>query len=108
MTSAQRPPAWPHMPQADTFEAVRVNVYNLLGSLAMRLGGRQLDLMFGKFESRGCGVPQGDALLLGLLRRLAESDKEVRFRRRCRDASCSRPHACCAASHRLPASSRRC
>ena len=44
-------PRW-FLPQADTFEAVRVNIYTLLGGLAMHLGSAQLDLLFGKFEGR--------------------------------------------------------
>lgn len=39
-----RPPAVLCAVQTDTFEAVKVNVYNLIGELAVRLRGPQVGL----------------------------------------------------------------
>lgn len=64
--------------QEDTFEAVKDNVYNLLGTLAMALGSVQLDVLFSKFESCGAGGVSGDAHLTHLLNKLIESDTQAR------------------------------
>ena len=64
--------------QVDTFEAVKNNVYGVLGDLAKDLHGSELDLLFSKFEA--CtGWPAPDTLkAMDLLRRLAHSDDKAR------------------------------
>ena len=64
--------------QVDTFEAVKNNVYSVLGDLAKDLHGPELDLLFSKFEA--CtGWPAPDTLkAMDLLKRLAHSDDEAR------------------------------
>ena len=63
--------------QVDTFEAVKNNVYSVLGDLAKDLAGPELDLLFSKFEA--CvGWPAPDALkAMDLLKQLAKSDATV-------------------------------
>lgn len=63
--------------QADTFEAVRSNIYSLLSELALSLSTSLLDALFFKFEQ--CkGWPAADTLkLMELMRRFAHSDKEA-------------------------------
>lgn len=65
--------------QVDTFEAVKNNVYSVLGDLAKDLHGPELDLLFSKFEA--CtGWPAPDTLkAMDLLKRLAHSDDEARL-----------------------------
>ena len=65
--------------QVDTFEAVKNNVYSVLGDLAKDLHGPELDLLFSKFEA--CtGWPAPDTLkAMDLLKRLAHSDDEASF-----------------------------
>ena len=67
--------------QVDTFEAVKNNVYSVLGDLAKDLAGPELDLLFSKFEA--CiGWPAPDALkAMDLLKQLAKSDATVRAHR---------------------------
>lgn len=62
----------------DTFEAVKNNVYSVLGDLAKDLHGPELDLLFSKFEA--CtSWPAPDTLkAMDLLKRLAHSDDEAR------------------------------
>lgn len=74
--------------QADTFEAVRVNVYSLLGTLAMALGPVQLDVLFSFFESGGASGAAGDSYLMELLQKLIDSDTQA-----CHVAQSSRPVA---------------
>ena len=64
----------------ETFEVVKVNLYNTLGQLATVMDDAQLDLLFKKFEdSRSRPLP--DTLrLFELLRRLVASDTRVRAR----------------------------
>lgn len=64
--------------QVDTFEAVKTNVYSVLGDLAKDLDGPELDLLFSKFEA--CtGWPAPDTLkAMDLLKQLAKSDAKVR------------------------------
>lgn len=64
--------------QVDTFEAVKNNVYSVLGDLAKDLHGPELDLLFSKFEA--CtGWPAPDTLkAMDLLKQLAQSDDKVR------------------------------
>lgn len=61
----------------DTFEAVKNNVYSVLGDLARDLAAPELDLLFSKFEA--CtGWPAPDALkAMDLLKQLAKSDAKV-------------------------------
>ena len=68
--------------QVDTFEAVKNNVYSVLGDLAKDLHGPELDLLFSKFEA--CtGWPAPDTLkAMDLLKRLAHSDDEAKPCRR--------------------------
>ena len=63
--------------QVDTFEAVKNNVYSVLGDLAKDLHGPELDLLFSKFEA--CtGWPAPDTLkAMDLLKQLAQSDDKV-------------------------------
>ncbi len=65
------------MLQVDTFEAVKTNVYSVLGDLAKDLHGPELDLLFSKFEA--CtGWPAPDTLkAMDLLKQLAKSDAKV-------------------------------
>lgn len=65
--------------QVDTFEAVKTNVYSVLGDLARDLHGPELDLLFSKFEA--CtGWPAPDTLkAMDLLKQLAKSDAKVRY-----------------------------
>ena len=61
----------------DTFEAVKNNVYGVLGDLAKDLPGPELDLLFSKFEACA-GWPAPDALkAMDLLKQLAKSDAKV-------------------------------
>ena len=71
--------AWGTCVQVDTFEAVKNNVYSVLGDLAKDLAGPELDLLFSKFEA--CiGWPAPDALkAMDLLKQLAKSDAMVRL-----------------------------
>lgn len=64
--------------QVETFEVVKVNLYNTLGQLATVMDDVQLDLLFKKFEdSRSRPLP--DTLrLFELLQRLVASDTRVR------------------------------
>ena len=71
------PKAWCLPSQADTFEAVRVNVYSLLGTLAMALGPVQLDVLFSFFESGGASGAAGDSYLMELLQKLIDSDTQA-------------------------------
>ena len=66
-----------HAMQVDTFEAVKNNVYSVLGDLAKDLNGPELDLLFSKFEA--CtGWPAPDTLkAMDLLKQLAHSDDKV-------------------------------
>ena len=68
----------PACTQVDTFEAVKTNVYSVLGDLAKDLHGPELDLLFSKFEA--CtGWPAPDTLkAMDLLKQLAKSDAKVR------------------------------
>ena len=68
-----------HAMQVDTFEAVKNNVYSVLGDLAKDLNGPELDLLFSKFEA--CtGWPAPDTLkAMDLLKQLAHSDDKVRL-----------------------------
>ena len=67
-------------PQVDTFEAVKNNVYGVLGDLAKDLPGPELDLLFSKFEACA-GWPAPDALkAMDLLKQLAKSDATVSAR----------------------------
>jgi len=67
---------WNIAQKADTFEAVRVNVYSLLGTLAMALGPGQLDVLFSFFESGGASGAAGDSYLMELLQKLIDSDTQ--------------------------------
>ena len=91
--------------QADTFEAVRANVYSLLGTLAMALGPVQLDVLFSFFESGGASGAAGDSYLMELLQKLIDSDTQA-----CHVAQSSRPVACrrLAGAHSLTATCARC
>ena len=61
----------------DTFEAVKNNVYSMLGDLAGSLSEEQLNLLFQKFQSRP-ERPLADCLkLLDLVITLADSDQQV-------------------------------
>lgn len=63
--------------QVDTFEAVKNNVYSMLGDLAGSLSEEQLNLLFEKFSSRS-EWPLADCLkLLDLVAQLADSDQQV-------------------------------
>ena len=65
--------------QVDTFEAVKNNVYSVLGDLAKDLNGPELDLLFSKFEAcTGWPAPDtpeghGPAQAAGALRRQGET-----------------------------------
>ncbi|EIE24996.1 hypothetical protein COCSUDRAFT_46553 [Coccomyxa subellipsoidea C-169] len=65
---------WNLTEKVDTFEAVKTNVYSVLGDLAKDLHGPELDLLFSKFEA--CtGWPAPDTLkAMDLLKQLAKSD----------------------------------
>lgn len=65
------------IPQVDTFEAVKNNVYDMLGDLAQDLNNQQLDALFNKFE--GCTGRQDAMKIMDLMRRLAKSDTKVRI-----------------------------
>ena len=49
------PSVVPHDMQTDTFEAVKVNVYNLIGELAVRLRGPQVGAL--KLSAGSCLPP---------------------------------------------------
>ena len=64
--------------QVETFEVVKVNLYNTLGALATVMDEAQLDLLFKKFEGSR-SRPLSDTLrLFSLLQRLVVSDSRVR------------------------------
>ena len=65
------------MLQVDTFEAVKHNVYNMLGDLAQDFDSHQMDLLFTKFEgAQDWSV--GDTLkVMELVAKLALADDKV-------------------------------
>ena len=64
--------------QAETFETVKSNIYNLLVELAFDFSAEQLDLLFDKFESAR-GRPAADTVKVAqLLCKIAEADVDVR------------------------------
>lgn len=65
------------MTQVETFEVVKVNLYNTMGTLATVMDDEQLDLLFKKFEDSH-SRPLPDTLrLFELLHRLVASDSRV-------------------------------
>ncbi|KAK9866116.1 hypothetical protein WJX84_008107, partial [Apatococcus fuscideae] len=69
---------WNLTEKVDTFEAVKNNVYSMLGDLAGSLSEEQLNLMFEKFQSRS-EWPLADCLkLLDLVAQLADSDQQCK------------------------------
>lgn len=65
--------------QVDTFEAVKNNVYTMLGDLAQDFNGNQMDLLFNKFEACSSLSRQTDTVkVMNLIRQLAVSDSKVR------------------------------
>ncbi|KAK9822778.1 hypothetical protein WJX74_007862 [Apatococcus lobatus] len=70
---------WNLTEKVDTFEAVKNNVYSMLGDLAGSLSEEQLNLLFQKFQSRS-EWPLADCLkLLDLVAQLADSDQQLRM-----------------------------
>ena len=65
------------MVQPDTFEAVRINLFNMLAELAQAFNEEQLDFLFKKFESSAvrCDADNKQGMLL--LFRLAKVDVQV-------------------------------
>jgi len=63
--------------QVDTFEAVKNNIFDMLGDLAQDFNNEQLDLLFSKFKvNKGRPVPDS-MKIMDLMRRLAKSDTKV-------------------------------
>ena len=63
--------------QVDTFEAVKNNIFDMLGDLAQDFNDEQLDLLFSKFEvNKGRPVPDS-IKIMDLMRRLAKSDTKA-------------------------------
>ena len=61
----------------DTFEAVKNNIFDMLGDLAQDFNDEQLDLLFSKFEvNKGRPVPDS-IKIMDLMRRLAKSDTKA-------------------------------
>jgi len=65
--------------QPDTFEAVRINVFNMLAELAQAFNEEQLDFLFKKFESSAAQCDADNKQGMLLLFRLAKVDTQVRF-----------------------------
>ena len=65
--------------QVDTFEAVKNNVYAMLGDLAQDFNGNQMDLLFNKFEAcSSLSSRQTDTMkVMNLVQQLAVSDSKV-------------------------------
>ena len=65
--------------QPDTFEAVRINVFNMLAELAQAFNDEQLDFLFKKFESSAAQCDADNKQGMLLLFRLAKVDTQVSF-----------------------------
>ncbi len=65
--------------QPDTFEAVRINVFNMLAELAQAFNEDQLDFLFKKFESSAAQCDADNKQGMLLLFRLAKVDTQVSF-----------------------------
>lgn len=65
--------------QPDTFEAVRINVFNMLAELAQAFNEEQLDFLFKKFESSAAQCDADNKQGMLLLFRLAKVDTQVSF-----------------------------
>ena len=63
--------------QPDTFEAVRINVFNMLAELAQAFNEDQLDFLFKKFESSASRKDADNKQGMLLLFRLAKVDTQV-------------------------------
>ena len=63
--------------QPDTFEAVRINVFNMLAELAQAFNEEQLDFLFKKFESSAARSNADNKQGMLLLFRLAKVDTQV-------------------------------
>lgn len=61
--------------QVNTFEAVRANAFSLLADLVGTFDGEQLSLLFDKFEACSDRSAAENALIMQLVRRLAENAK---------------------------------
>jgi hypothetical protein len=76
--------------QEDTFEGVKVNVYQILGDISASFSHQQMDMLFSKFQAAKSRPVPDTLLLLELCRRLAFSDKQVsRMMCLCLDCSCA-------------------
>lgn len=71
--------SWCCCRQVDTFEAVKNNVYAMLGELAQDFDGNQMDLLFNKFEAcSSLASRQTDTMkVMNLVQQLAVSDSKV-------------------------------
>jgi len=65
--------------QPDTFEAVRINVFNMLAELAQAFNEEQLDFLFKKIESSAAQCDADNKQGMLLLFRLAKVDTQVSF-----------------------------
>ncbi len=63
--------------QPDTFEAVRINVFNMLAELAQVFNEEQLDFLFKRFESSAARCDADNKQGMLLLFRLAKVDTQV-------------------------------
>ena len=61
----------------DTFEAVKNNVYAMLGDLAQDFNGHQMDLLFTKFEDAHSWSGPDASKVLDLVGKLAQADAKV-------------------------------
>ena len=64
--------------QVDTFEAVKNNVYNMLGDLAQNFDGKQMDLLFTKFEGAHTWAVADTLKVMDLVAKLALADDKAR------------------------------
>ena len=64
--------------QEDTFEAVKINVFALLGDLAPDLQGADLDTLLAKCTAAAAAASPDVPRAANLLRRLAISDVKAR------------------------------
>lgn len=65
------------MLQPDTFEAVKINVFNMLVELAQTFNEEQLDFLFKKFESSASRSNSDNKQGMLLLFRLAKYDQQA-------------------------------